>query len=222
MAEVAGERLHLLPERAVYWARAATLLVADVHFGKAAAFRSAGVAVPRGTTTGTLQRLDAAIARCVPTHVVFLGDLLHAREGRDPTMLRMLQGWRARHGDVTMTLVRGNHDARAGDPPDSLDIQCRSGALVHAPFVLAHHPMSSDAGYVLAGHVHPAVRLAGSARERTRLPCFWFGARTGVLPAFGEFTGLADVRPGQEDQVFVVAGDSVVQVAPPTQLHPQR
>lgn len=213
-AEVAGERLHLLPERALYWPRTATLLVADVHFGKAAAFRSAGVPVPRGTTTGTLERLDAAIARCAPEHVVFLGDLLHAREGRHPDMLGTLHGWRARHRGVAMTLVRGNHDARAGDPPDSLDIRCLSGPLVHTPFVLAHHPVSSDAGYVLAGHVHPAVRLAGRARERTRLPCFWFGTRTGVLPAFGEFTGLADVQPGQEDQVFVVAGDNVVQVAP--------
>lgn len=214
IVEVAGERLHLLPERALYWPRAATLLVADLHFGKAAAFRSAGVPVPRGTTSGTLQRIDGVIARCPTEHVVFLGDLLHAREGRDAGMLRMLHAWRARHRDLTMTLVRGNHDARAGDPPESLDMQCLSGPLVRAPFILAHHPVASDAGYVLAGHVHPAVRLAGSARERTRLPCFWFGARTGVLPAFGEFTGLADVRPDQEDKVFVVAGDSVVEVAP--------
>lgn len=221
VADVAGERLHLLAEHAVYWERAAMLLVADLHFGKAAAFRAAGVPVPHGTTTGTLQRLDAALARCSASHVVFLGDLLHALEGRDPGMLRALHTWRARHRDVTMTLVRGNHDARAGDLPDTLDVHHVTAPLIAAPFVLTHHPVTSDAGYVLAGHVHPAVRLIGAARERTRLPCFWFGARTGVLPAFGEFTGLGDVDPLPGDQVFVVAGDSVVRVAPPATPSPQ-
>jgi len=38
VADVAGERLVLLAERAAYWERARTLLVADPHFGKAAAF----------------------------------------------------------------------------------------------------------------------------------------------------------------------------------------
>ncbi len=34
--DIAGERLVLLPERAAFWERASTLLVADAHWGKAA------------------------------------------------------------------------------------------------------------------------------------------------------------------------------------------
>ena len=45
-----GERLHLLPERAVWWPAAGLLLVADVHLGKAATFRRLGQPVPAGTT----------------------------------------------------------------------------------------------------------------------------------------------------------------------------
>ena len=37
------------------------------------------------------------------------------------------------------------------------------------------------AGYVIAGHIHPGVRLRGAAREHARLPCFWFGAGGAVL-----------------------------------------
>ncbi|CAN5366364.1 hypothetical protein BH10PSE17_BH10PSE17_35830 [soil metagenome] len=48
--EQAGERLELLPERAIWWPGERTLLIADVHFGKGAAFRALGVPVPRGTT----------------------------------------------------------------------------------------------------------------------------------------------------------------------------
>ena len=34
----------------------------------------------------------------------------------------------------------------------------------------------------------------GPARARQRLPCFWFGARGAILPAFGAFTGGLNLR----------------------------
>lgn len=212
VVEVAGEDLLLMPEGAAYWKRSRMLLVADVHFGKAAAFRSLGVPVPRGTTTGTIARLDATIARTGARRVVFLGDFLHAAEGRAPETLRVLASWRRTHPTIEMTLVRGNHDARAGDPPMELDIECVSAPLLCAPFVLDHHPRSSDDGYVLCGHIHPAVVLSGAGRQRSRLPCFWFGSAIGVLPAFGEFTGLADVDVQPGDRVYVLADDGVIAV----------
>ena len=215
VADVAGEQLVLMPERAAYWERRQTLLVADPHFGKAAAFRAAGVPVPRGTTMETLRRLDAALTRSSATRIVFLGDFLHAREGRSPETLRVWHEWRVAHSSVGMLLVRGNHDRRAGDPPAELDIRCENGPLAEAPFVFAHEPIMSDAGYVIAGHVHPGARLRGPARQSLRLPCFWFGARTAVLPAFGEFTGLADIDIREGDRVWVVADDAVFESARP-------
>jgi DNA ligase-associated metallophosphoesterase len=212
IADVAGERLVLLPQRAAYWERAKTLLVADPHFGKAAAFRAAGVLVPRGTTTETLQRLDASLASTGAERILFLGDFLHAKEGRSPETLRTINEWRDRRSSIEMILVRGNHDARAGDPPKDLRIRCESGRMTESPFVFAHHPARSDDGYVVAGHIHPAVRLHGEAKQASRLPCFWFGTETAVLPAFGEFTGLAVVSPVEGDRVWVVVEGSVVSV----------
>jgi DNA ligase-associated metallophosphoesterase len=209
---ISGEDLTLLPERAVFWSAARVLFVADPHFGKAATFRALGVPVPRGTTSGTLARLDAIIGRTAPSHLVFLGDFLHAAEGRDPETLRVLNDWRRKHAAVEMTLVRGNHDARAGDPPRKLEIRCATAPLPMLPFVLAHHPRADDAGYVLCGHIHPAVTLTGIGRQHSRLPCFWFGKRVGVLPAFGEFTGVAEADVKTGDQVFVVADDAVLSV----------
>lgn len=212
LIHVAGEDLILLSEGAVYWKRQSMLLVADVHFGKASAFRALGVPVPRGTTTGTISRLDAGIGRTAPRHVVFLGDFFHAAEGRAPETLRVLHDWRRRHAPIAMTLIRGNHDTRAGDPPPSLDIDCVAAPLLHAPFVLDHHPRCHDQGYVLCGHIHPAVHLRGPGRQRSRLPCFWFGPRIGVLPAFGEFTGAAVVDVQSGDRVYVLTEDAVVPV----------
>jgi uncharacterized protein len=210
--DIAGEVLTLLPERAAYWARTRTLLIADPHFGKAATFRASAIPVPRGTTTENLQRLDTMIARVGATRIIFLGDYLHARAGRSPETLRVLADWRLANSRLELVLVRGNHDRRAGDPPVELGLHCLDAPMIEMPFVFVHHPGVSDAGYVLAGHLHPGAPLSGRGRMRERLPCFWFGRRGGVLPAFGEFTGLADVEPEPGDRVIAVAGAELVEV----------
>jgi DNA ligase-associated metallophosphoesterase len=215
VAEVAGERLALCPERAVYWHARRMLLVADPHFGKAAAFRALGVQVPRGTTIGTLARLDALIARWAPRRIVFLGDFLHAREGRTAETFAALAAWRGSHASMEILLVRGNHDRRAGDPPSEVRIECIDGPLLEGPFTLTHHPRAVTGSYVLAGHVHPCVVLVGTARQSERLPCFHFGVDVGVLPAFGDFTGCLEIEPVERDRVWVVAEGHVVPVTWP-------
>jgi uncharacterized protein len=208
-----GEPLHLLPERAAFIERTATLLVADPHFGKSASFRAAGLAVPGGTTAGSLARLDAALARTGARRLIFLGDFFYARTGRVSATLRALEVWRARHPSLELVLVRGNHDRHAGDPPPELRIETVDAPLPDSPFALCHHPDPVAGKYVLAGHLHPAAVLRGVGRQRERLPCFWLGAAVGVLPAFGEFTGAMEVRPAPGDRVLVVAGEEVVEVA---------
>lgn len=212
LIDACGEELLLRPERAVFWARGQTLLIADAHFGKAASFRAAGVPVPHGTTEEALKRVDALLADTSARRIVFLGDFLHAKDGRSPKTVRTLADWRARHPAIAMTLVRGNHDRRAGDPPEEIAIDCVDAPLHEEPFVFAHHPRAIPGAYVLAGHLHPAAVMTGPARQRERLPCFWLGARVGVLPAFGDFTGVAEVSPVAGDRVFVIAEESVFEV----------
>ena len=208
-----GEELQLLADRAVHWVRTSTLLVADPHFGKAATFRAAGIFVPSGTTAAALDRLDALLAATGAHRIIFLGDFLHAREGRHPSTLAAIDAWRAKHASVHMLLVRGNHDRRAGDPPSSLQIACVDGPHIEGPFALAHHPAHVNGAYVLAGHIHPAARLHGAGREHARLPCFQFGNHCAVLPAFGEFTGLADVEVSSGDRIWVTTGTEVIALA---------
>lgn len=217
---VAGETLTLFAERAVYWERTRSLLVADLHFGKAAAFRAGTIPVPRGTTTEALERLDLLIERTGAARLILLGDFFHARQGRAPETLRALGAWRGHHDRLEIVLVRGNHDRRAGDPAPDLRIHCVDAPMLEPPFILVHHPVQSDGGYVVAGHIHPGVRLSGPGGLRARLPCFWFGARCAVLPAFGQFTGLAPVSPHHDDRVFAIAEDEVIEVALPTASSP--
>jgi DNA ligase-associated metallophosphoesterase len=207
--EVAGARLALLAQRAAYLIDERCLLVADAHIGKAVSFRRLGVPVPQGTTTQTLQALSQAIAATGARRVVFLGDLLHSAHAHAPATLQALAQWRQRHAALDLLLVRGNHDDRAGDPPPSLAVQAVDEPLQLGGLALCHPPQPRDGAYVLAGHLHPCVVLAGRARQRLRLPCFHFGARVGVLPAFGAFTGMHAIRPGPGERIYVVGGDAV-------------
>ena len=50
-------------DRSLFLPASQTLIVADVHWGKAAAFRALGVPVPHGTTKAGLATLDAALRR---------------------------------------------------------------------------------------------------------------------------------------------------------------
>ena len=209
---VAGEELTLFAARAAFWSRRRTLLVADAHFGKAAAFRAGGLPVPRGTTIEALSRMNSLVERTGARRIVFLGVFLHAREGRADETLRTVRTWREINADVEVVLVRGNHDRHAGDPPAELGIQCADSPVVEEPFVFAHHPKPDGRGYVLAGHLHPSVRVSGPARDHERLACFWFGERVGVLPAFGDFTGTADIEAAANDRVIAIVGDDLMAI----------
>ena len=207
---IAGERLELLPQKAAWLAERATLLVADGHIGKATACRRLGVPVPRGTTGDTLQRLDARVRRRGARRVVFLGDLLHSRAAHAAATLAALARWREGHPTLELTLVRGNHDDRAGDPPAALGIEVVDEPLALGGLALCHHPRPREGRYVLAGHVHPCVHVGARARDFLRLPCFHFGAAVGVLPAFGAFTGMLPVRAAPGDRLYAIADDRVV------------
>ncbi|MDP9169492.1 MAG: ligase-associated DNA damage response endonuclease PdeM [Acidobacteriota bacterium] len=210
--EVAGALLELLPERAAWWAEKSTLFLADTHWGKAATLRAHGMPIPMGTTTDDLARLSAAVHRTGCRRIVLLGDAIHAREGRAARTLGAVADWRARHADVEILLVRGNHDRGAGDPPAELRIECVNAPVFEAPFAFQHHPNKAVRGYALAGHTHPAIRLRGKAMQRATLPCFWFTAEVATLPAFGSFCGAALISPASGDRVYAIAGDEIVQI----------
>lgn len=204
------QTLHLFPEKALYWQEARTAVVADVHFGKAATFRASGIALPPGTTADNLSRLTAVLNKTKAERLLILGDFLHAKAGRTAVVLEQVAAWRQQFVSLTIDLVLGNHDQHAGQPPAAWQITCVD-ELVERPFVWRHMPGESDDGYVVAGHVHTAVSLHGRGEQLT-LPCFYFGQRYGLLPAFGDFTGYGLVKPKKGETVFVITKEEVVRV----------
>lgn len=209
------ETLSLLPERAVWWGRLRTLLVADLHLGKAASFRAGGAPVPETVTRADLDRLSGLIGGLGAERVVVLGDLAHDGSAWREATMGTLVDWRAGWRGVEVVLVRGNHDQWAMDPPPSLAITCVDPGWRLGAIEMHHDPATAGGGAALCGHVHPGLVLRGArgrgGRGAVRSACFWFTERLGVLPAFGSFTGCATIRPGAGDRVFLVGPGGVVE-----------
>lgn len=210
--QLESQTLQLFPEKAAYWLERETLLLADPHWGKAAAFRARAIPLPNGTLEADLARLAALLERTGARRLVLLGDLLHAKASRDEGTLAAVQAWRESRPDLEILLVRGNHDQRAGDPPLEWYMTVAGEPFGDPPFVYMHEPAPTPQGYALGGHIHPAVHLHGPGGQSLTLPCFWFGVQVGILPAFGSFTGTAVVHPRSGDQVFVLAEGKIIAV----------
>lgn len=212
----ADELWRLLPERAIYWPRRRTLIIADTHFGKAATFRAAGVPVPE-VIGADLDLLSAILAGHSATRLIIAGDLLHASAGRTAAVFDALGAWRRRHRELDVALVRGNHDARAGDPPECLGFRLLDEPAADdddGRVCFVHHPevSGSDGRCTIGGHLHPAAVLSDGISSSLRAPCFWFRRESAVLPAFGRFTGCRTIAATLGDRVFVV-GEGLVMEA---------
>lgn len=206
---LAGEPVWLLGARALYWPARARLVIADLHLGKSHAFRQAGIAVPSGATRADLARLDGLVQAWGARELWIVGDVLHGPAGDAAWRERWIE-WRRAHATLDVVALPGNHDrALEGE---ALGLRQLGESATDGPFVFRHLPRPDAAGgHVIAGHVHPKLRLPGLARAA---PGFWLREQLTVLPAFSEFTGGQPVQlaPGER---FVACQDGGVLPWPP-------
>ena len=207
---VAGEALLLDGARAAYWPARTTLLVADLHWGKAETFRAHGLPVPDGALDADLARLGRVLAETGASRLVVLGDMIHHSLGLTDAMVDVVAAWR-RGFAGELVLVRGNHDRHVANLPEPWGVRDAGGVLLESPFAFSHEPSPTKGAYVFAGHLHPAITVRGGG-DSLRLPCFHLGREVCVLPAFSEFTGGFAVRPRPGERVFAVAEGDVVEV----------
>lgn len=208
---IAGEELWLMSDKALYWPDQKCLFLADLHLGKAGHFRKHGVPVPGMLMQQDLKRLEALLQSCETEVLIMLGDLFHSHHNQE---VDQFGAWLANQA-LPCRLIQGNHDIMAADRYPDLGIEVYPEGLQMGPFELRHHPLQypeEAGGYVLAGHLHPGVRLLGLGRQALTLPCFHFTPYQGLLPAFGTFTGLAIIEPAAEDQVFALADGEIMPV----------
>ncbi|MFG0259338.1 MAG: ligase-associated DNA damage response endonuclease PdeM [Phycisphaerales bacterium JB041] len=209
--EVGGDSVELLPERAAWWPRRRTLIVADMHLGKEQAFATLGIGVPTAVLEETLERLGRCVAESRAARVLIVGDVLHARHGLTPPVIDRVAAWRATL-DAEIGVVPGNHDRDLSTVAAAWGLSTLDAEFLDGPFRFVHEPDRGMAGrFTWAGHLHPAVAISGG-RDALRLPCFRLGPRVAVLPAFSRFTGRSGGAARAHDRLFATDADRVFEV----------
>lgn len=202
--------LTLLPEGAVYLTDSSTLVLADLHLGKAAAFRAKGLPVPEGDTARDLGRVWALAEKHGAARIVIAGDLFHAPSGITPELETELDDFLNAIG-IPVILVLGNHDEKLRVIPPRLE-PVRELDLGENLRVV-HDPADARGGSLhLCGHHHPIVKIPDGKRTSLRLSCFFNHGNQLVLPAFGSFTGGAVVHPLPDDRVFVALREQIIEL----------
>jgi DNA ligase-associated metallophosphoesterase len=223
-AQDAGDAFFVLTaERAAYWPSRKTLIVADLHLGKANAL-AAGVgtlvpaAVLRGVLREDLTRLGRAIARHGAERVVVVGDLLHAPAGVTTELVEEVAAWRAANPQPWV-VVPGNHDKKVARIASAWGLTVVGEEMSEGGVRFVHIPPTEARGEVvtICGHEHPAVSV-GLARpgRLVKLPAFRVrssrGAGRMILPAMSRFTAGVPVVPGPGERVFACGMGEVFEV----------
>ncbi len=206
LVTIEKEELMLLHEKAIYWPRKKALLIADLHIGKVTHFRNNNIPIPQQAADKNFEILENLVLKHKPKTVYFLGDLFHSYYNKEWEKLTFLL---AKYPKVKFILITGNHDILKDDNYETAGIH-RQRQLMVGPFMLTHHPELHEGLYNLCGHIHPGVRMRGAGRQHVKLPCFYFGKKQGILPAFGSFTGTAALKIKNGDRVFGIVMDQVV------------
>lgn len=214
--EIRGECFRLLPERAAFRESTKTLLVADLHWGKAEAFQKSGVAISSTVLDDDLHRLSSIIESTGAEKVWVLGDLIHSPSSLTANVIETVTRWRERHSTIEFVLIRGNHDRRHVFPKE-WHLRDAGAVIVDGPFMFVHDdphadPQGTGGAFAFLGHVHPVIDLS-NAVDRVRLPCFLVEKDRVLLPAFSAFTGGQPIaRPEAGDRVFAIADGTLVEI----------
>ena len=212
----------LLPGRAAFLPQTSTVVCSDIHLGKAATFRHAGMPIPEGSAQRDLQRLTAIIQTYNARRLLIAGDLFHARSGCTEHVLDEFSVFceqvRQSH-NTEVVLVLGNHERSLGKKfrPHEIGIKRCEKEIIEPPFRFIHdHQSHFDAqpdSFTIAGHVHPTVTIKGTSGDRLTCRCFVTTGTTLLLPAFGSFTGGYTIRPSNLTRIWLAQIDGVLPIA---------
>ncbi|HEV2675460.1 MAG TPA: ligase-associated DNA damage response endonuclease PdeM [Aliidongia sp.] len=195
---LAGTTLFADPSGALWWPDERTLIVADLHFEKGAAFARRGALLPPYDTRATLAALGALIGRMAPARVVALGDSFHDRHGADHLCHDDAVHLRALVERQDWVWVAGNHDPAPGP---ALGGRAVADVLTLGPLTLRHEAVRHAAAGELSGHFHPKAGISIHGRRLT-CRCFVADETRVILPAFGAYTGGLDVRDPAISDLF--------------------
>ena len=208
---IRDEELILAKERAIYLPNQNTLAISDLHLGKAAHFRKAGLQIPSTLAQSDLNRLSGLLEQYQPQTLLINGDMFHHDLNTD---IDEFERWKEQYSNLKFILVKGNHDRLDLKQYHKLNIEIHEPSYCTSNFCFIHDAIKRDEKelYPISGHIHPGVTVFGNAKQSLKFPCFYFGKAYAIMPAFSAFTGLSLVKPKANEQVYAITPNKVVKV----------
>jgi uncharacterized protein len=220
--KIRNHQFWLTTDRTMFWEEERALIVSDLHFGKTGHFRKSGIAIPPSVYKEDLQRLIIQIQYFQPGELIIVGDMFHSHANKE---LELFLKWRSDLAGIHIRLVRGNHDILKDEWYRHAGIDLSSQTLSRKDFHFVHDisdqlehrngfikNISEERSYFFSGHIHPGIRLNGMGKQSLCFPCFYFGKKYAVLPAFSRFTGVAMIYPEAEEEVFAIVNQELIQL----------
>lgn len=219
--KILNRQFWLTSDRTIFWEEKKALIVSDLHLGKTGHFRKSGIAVPASLYKEDLQRLVQQIQYFQPDELIIVGDMFHSRENKE---LELFLKWRADLSGIHIRLIKGNHDIlqESWYEKAGIEINAQTHSVDHFHFVhdITDHLTNkkgfgvnaSSSNYFFSGHMHPGIRINGAGRQSLCFPCFYFGKKYAVLPAFSHFTGVAMINPEDGEEVFAIVNQELIRV----------
>lgn len=205
------QTFELLPEKALIWKETNTLVLADLHLGKATHFRKAGIGIPLEVETANLDKLAQLLLDHPVQRILILGDLFHSHHN---AAWEEFKDFLSKFPTLPFLLVKGNHDILPEAAYEADNLKVYDEELQEGPFLFTHIPLekAQEGLYNVCGHLHPGVVLRGKGRQSLKLPCFHFMQHSLIVPAFGAFTGTARISSVAEDEVYAISDTQVIKV----------
>ena len=195
--------------RCIFWQEKKTLILSDIHLGKAGHFRKNGIAIPQTVFKADMHKFVSQIQYNKPSSIIIVGDMFHSQENKEHDFFLK---WRNDFPNLEIHLVKGNHDILKDNAYSKANIVSHKKNLSIDGFSFTHdiNECTDNEDYCFSGHIHPGIYINGTARQSLKVPCFYFTKDFAVLPAFGNFTGVSPVKPDQGDTIFAITGDSII------------
>ena len=206
--------LELLKEKALWIEKHKILLIADIHLGKAAHFRKAGLPIPEEVHAQDFLILTQLIRNLNPEKIYFLGDLFHSSWNQQWSVF---ESFLSKNSSISFHLIRGNHDIMSEKIYLNTFLNFHDSPIKIENLLLSHEPLDviPEGCLNICGHIHPGIALRTPTKQKLRLPVFYFSKNILILPSFGNFTGKFMIQPKPEDLIWGISENLVFPILSP-------
>jgi len=207
---IPNDELVLTNQRALYWAKEKALVLSDLHVGKSATFRKAGIPISKNVLVNDLKRLEQLIHHFNAKKLIIVGDLFHAEYNSD---IDYFHDWLSSFTNLKLELILGNHDKLSDTVYKDFRLKIFQPKKESENLCFIHDNFKiNNKLFTISGHTHPGVILKAKGKQRLKLPCYQVTEHQLILPAFSLFTGLNYSNPPEKCVNYAFTAELIFKV----------